>query len=350
MTPDPGIAEDMRTVASILMAGGLVSWLGTAAVRRLAHSMQLVDHPNSRSSHVRPTPRGGGLAVVVAFGLCVMWLDRISPGNAGLSVFIGPPIIVALIGLADDRQPIAARWRFAVHTVAAAWALWRLAKLPLLQALGMTLDLGWIALILGGLYLVWMVNLFNFMDGLDGIAGVEAITVALGGALCSWILAGGDSWRVPVLLACCVGGFLVWNLPPAKIFLGDVGSGFLGLTIGILSLWTAQAAPVLIWCWLILIGCFMVDATTTLLRRVARGERFYEAHRSHAYQHASRVHGSHLVVTASVGAINALWLLPWALGVAMGKVDGPVALLAAYAPLLWLAYRYKAGDRAAQQR
>jgi len=130
--------------------------------------------------------------------------------------------------------------------------------------------------------------------------------------------------------------------------MGDAGSGFLGLMVALLSLWCAQAAPVLFWSWFILIGCFMVDATTTLVRRVRRGERFYEAHRAHAYQYAARRAGRHLPVMLACGAINALWLLPLAAVVALGKLDGLVGVLIAYAPLVWLAFHFRAGDSAAQ--
>jgi Fuc2NAc and GlcNAc transferase len=194
-----------------------------------------------------------------------------------------------------------------------------------------------------------MPNLFNFMDGIDGIASVEAVSVALGGAVV-WSLAGsGSGWLLAVVFAACVGGFLIWNLPPARIFMGDAGSGFLGLVIGALSLWCSQAAPHLFWSWFILLGCFMVDGTTTLVRRVRRHDKFNEAHRSHAYQYAARKHGSHQTVSLAFLAITTLWLLPIALLVALGRLDGLTGVAIAYLPLIVLAFRYKAGDRAAQE-
>jgi Fuc2NAc and GlcNAc transferase len=118
--------------------------------------------------------------------------------------------------------------------------------------------------------------------------------------------------------------------------------------IATLSLWFAIGVPMLFWSWLILTAAFMTDATVTLIRRVLRGEKFYLAHRSHAYQYASRLYKSHKVVTLAFGAINVFWLFPWALAVALGWIDGVLALLIAYAPLVLLAFHYKAGDRAAQ--
>jgi Fuc2NAc and GlcNAc transferase len=158
----------------------------------------------------------------------------------------------------------------------------------------------------------------------------------------------GSGWMFSMVFAACVAGFLLWNFPPAKIFMGDAGSGFLGLMVALLSLWCGQTSPHLFWAWFTLIGCFMVDATTTLIRRVIRGEKFSEAHRCHAYQYASRKHGSHKKVTLACGAINLFWLLPMAALVALRMIDGFVGVIVAYAPLVWLAYRFKAGDRAAQ--
>jgi Fuc2NAc and GlcNAc transferase len=183
------------------------------------------------------------------------------------------------------------------------------------------------------------------MDGIDGIAGIEAITVCLGGVLLYVVaVPGATSWLVPLVLASATFGFLVWNWPPAKIFMGDAGSGFLGLMLAALSLQAAWIAPVLLWSWVILLGAFVVDATVTLIRRVARGERFYEAHRSHAYQHAAQRWRAHFPVTVAVGAINLSWLLPIALLVALGFLDPLLGVLIAYAPLVAAALWLRAGE------
>lgn len=125
--------------------------------------------------------------------------------------------------------------------------------------------------------------------------------------------------------------------------MGDAGSGFIGLILGILSLQGAWSAPQLLWGWLIVMGIFIVDSTYTLALRLLRGEKIYEAHRSHGYQFASRVHGSHMVVTVAVGLINLLWLLPLAALVVCSKLEGGLALAIAYLPLILLARRYRAG-------
>ena len=189
-----------------------------------------------------------------------------------------------------------------------------------------------------------MLNLYNFMDGIDGLASVEALCVCLGACLLYGLTGHGDLMWAPLLLAVSVAGFLCWNFPPARIFMGDAGSGFLGVMLGVLSLQAAWAAPQLFWGWLILLGVFVVDATFTLSRRLIRGDKVYEAHRSHAYQFASRLYGRHLPVTLAVGLINLFWLLPIAVAVACFGLDGTLGLIVAYVPLVFLAIKFHAGE------
>jgi len=327
----------------------VLSWAITLGVRSYAIRVNLLDHPNARSSHTTATARGGGLAIVVTFIMGTLTLRWMFPAVHDLLVALLPgACVVAVVGWWDDRRSLPARWRFLAHVAAATWALWSMQGVPPVPIFGKEINFGWLGIALAWTYLVWMINLCNFMDGIDGIAGIEALTVSLGGGLCWWLATSTPLWPVALVFSACVTGFLLLNFPPAKIFLGDVGSGFIGLVVGTLSLWSAQQASQVFWCWLILLGCFMVDATTTLIRRVRRGEKFYEPHRSHAYQYASRLHRSHRTVTLAVGVINVAWLLPVALLVAMRRLDGAVGTLIAYAPLVWLAYRYKAGNRAAQ--
>ena len=210
---------------------------------------------------------------------------------------------------------------------------------------GFTINLGWIGHLLAAVYLVWLLNLYNFMDGIDGIASVEAICVCLGSALLYWITGHELITLTPLLLSFAVAGFLYWNFPKARIFMGDAGSGFLGVTLGVLSLQAAWIEPQQLWSWLILLGVFITDATWTLLRRLLRGDKVYEAHRSHAYQFASRQFGKHQPVTLAVVAINICWLLPIALLTGNGTVDGLLGLLVAYLPLIALAVKFKAGEK-----
>ena len=322
-----------------------LAFLLTWFLRRYALARSLIDIPNARSSHSVPTPRGGGVAIVVSFlaALPIFALCVDAPPS-GIWAFMGAGAAVALLGFLDDHGHIAARWRLLGHFGAAVWMLFWLGGLPAISLPGMVFDLGWVGHVLAVFYLVWMLNLYNFMDGIDGLASVEAMCVCLGACL---VYALGDYpaliW-MPLLLSMAVLGFLYWNFPRARIFMGDAGSGFLGLMLGGLSIAAAGVGTNLLWVWLILLGVFIVDATFTLSRRLLRGDKVYEAHRSHAYQFASRKAGGHFPVTLSVLVINLFWLTPIAIGVGVSGLNGLLGLVIAYAPLLVLAVKYKAGE------
>ncbi|MBU0521373.1 MAG: glycosyltransferase family 4 protein [Gammaproteobacteria bacterium] len=329
----------------LVPAVAVLSFLLTGALRRYALARSIIDIPNARSSHTIPTPRGGGVAIVVTFlaslpvfgmfGL-VPWQQLIAVGGAGA--------LLAVIGFMDDHGHIAARWRLLGHFGAGIWALAWLGGFPPVTLFGISLELHWFGHILAAIYLVWLLNLYNFMDGIDGIASVEALCACLGACLL-YGLSGAPAliWG-PLILAAAVVGFLYWNFPPARIFMGDAGSGFLGIALGVLSLQAAWVSSDLFWAWVILLGVFIVDATFTLIRRLLRGDKVYEAHRSHAYQFASRRFGKHLPVTLAVGAINLFWLLPVAYSVTQLGLDGAWGVIIAYVPLIILALKFHAGQ------
>jgi Fuc2NAc and GlcNAc transferase len=338
----------MSPLPSFLLLPGvfLASWWLTGRFRRYALARRVLDIPNVRSSHAEAMPRGGGVAIVVATLVALAVLSALGAvARRPAWGLLGGGGLVALIGFVDDRRNAAPHWRLIGHVAAAVWVVVWLGGSPPLPVFGSLLKLGSLGYGLAALYLVWMLNLTNFMDGIDGIASIETITVCLAGVLLYAFTGPIESgWLSPLVLASATLGFLVWNWPPAKIFLGDTGSGFLGLMLAALSLQAGWASPNLSWSWVILLGVFIVDATLTLIRRVVRGERFYEAHRSHAYQHAARRWGAHKPVTLTVGAINLCWLFPISLLVARGSVAGWFGLAIAYAPLVWVAAWLKAGE------
>ncbi|MBT9300650.1 MraY family glycosyltransferase [Pseudomonas sp. TAE6080] len=324
----------------------LVSLLLTAVLRQYALRRSIIDIPNARSSHTVPTPRGGGVAIVLTFAFSLFVLALLQRVSMAESVaLLGSGLLIAVIGFMDDHGHIAARWRLLGHFIAAAWALFWVQGLPSITVFGFSLSLGWFGHLLGALYLVWMLNLYNFMDGIDGIASLEAICACVGLSLI-YFFSGHEAliWS-PLLLAVAVVGFLYWNFPPARIFMGDAGSGFLGIVLGVFSIQAAWVGSEFFFAWLIMLGVFVVDATFTLGRRLARGDKVYEAHRSHAYQFASRQFGKHLPVTVSIGVINVVWLFPLALCVTLLGLDGTLGVIIAYVPLLLLAVKYKAGMR-----
>jgi len=327
-----------------LVLGGSI--LLTGWVRRYALRHNMLDHPNHRSSHSVPTPRGGGLAFVVVYLAALSFLAL--HGDIATRTYValvGGGFVVAGIGFWDDRKNLTPQVRVLGHLLAAAWAIGWLGGMPPL-ALGITtVHWGLLGHLVGIVGLAWMINLFNFMDGIDGIAGSESAFVAVvGGTFLAADGSGGLAWAAWMLAAACI-GFLFWNWFPAKIFMGDVGSGFLGFTLASLAIVGAREHPASLWLWLILLGVFIVDATTTLIHRIIQGEKWYKPHRSHAYQHAALCCCSHQRITLSVLGINLLWLLPWAVVVwQWSNLIIPVALVSLL-PLVWVTVRLGAGKK-----
>jgi Fuc2NAc and GlcNAc transferase len=320
------------------------TWAGTWLLRKYALSRSLMDIPNERSAHSVPVPRGGGVSIVLALMLVLPVLTLLGslPGPE-LIAMLGAGMVVAVIGFVDDHGHIPARWRLLGHFMAAAWVLFWFDGVPPIELFGVLFEPGWIAGVFGTVALVWMLNLYNFMDGIDGLACAEAISVCLGGSLLYWM---GDAHELiwaPLMLSVAVAGFLCWNYPPARIFMGDAGSGFLGIIIGAMVLQAAWSKPELLWSWLILLGVFIVDATWTLVRRLIGGCKIYEAHSSHGYQKAARRWG-HKKVTGTVVYVNVLFLLPVSILVQLGYLSAVAGIFWAYLPLVFIAYLLKAGQ------
>ncbi len=336
----------MSFLVLIVLTVLVLSWLGTAGLRRYALRHNVMDVPNERSSHQTPTPRGGGMAIIASLIIGLLLIVFVSPEfwKTGV-VLILSTAAVAFIGFLDDHGHVNSLGRLAVHFSAAIAMVFCATGLPALTVFDLTVDFGWFGSVLAVIAIVWLLNLNNFMDGIDGIASVQSILMALGMMACLWLLTGFTAifwwWAV---LAAAVSGFLCWNFPPARIFMGDAGSGGLGFFVGALLLVSTHLDPLLLWCGLILFGVFIVDATYTLIVRLVSGHRIYEAHRSHCYQKASRLWQGHKPVTLTVTLIIAVWLFPWSLIVALGSMDGAAALTISYLPLIFCAYRLKAGQ------
>ncbi|MEO6778701.1 MAG: glycosyltransferase family 4 protein [Gemmatimonadaceae bacterium] len=283
----------------------IVAWLATGLVRSHAIRTAMLDIPNQRSSHTTPTPRGGGatIAVLVLLSTIAVAVTGWLPLGSAIAIG-GGGAVVAGIGWLDDRHTVKASWRAAAHLCAAAWAVYWIggvghSPLDRLGALEVPLETA-----LAILAIAWMTNLYNFMDGIDGIAAVEAIFVGGVGAIV--LLLSGAS-GLAVICATIVGssaGFLVWNRMPARIFMGDVGSGFLGFVFATIALSANRTTVVPTAVWILLLLAFLTDATITLVRRVARGDRWHLAHRLHAYQRLAQSGLSHAQVVAWVAALD----------------------------------------------
>ena len=322
----------------------LLAFAMTYFTRAYALKKNIIDNPNERSSHSVPTPRGGGVAVVCSYllALTVLIYSQQLTVHIGLTL-IAAGFVIALLGFLDDHGHINSMLRLAVHFLVAIGVVISLGGFSEVTAFN-GLQLGFLANIIAVLFLVWLLNLYNFMDGINGIASVEAITTVVSMAILYYVLNTTLNSDILWLLAACVFGFLLWNFPKAKIFMGDACSGFLGLTLGILALIALKENLALFCAWIICLGVFVFDATYTLIKRVLSGYKMYDAHRSHSYQILSRKCGSHTPVTLAVAAINLLWLFPIAyITVTQAWAYPELAVLIAYIPLLIVAIKFKAG-------
>jgi UDP-N-acetylmuramyl pentapeptide phosphotransferase/UDP-N-acetylglucosamine-1-phosphate transferase len=300
----------------------------TARIRTLALRLGTMDVPNERSSHTAPTPRGGGAAFVVITATAAAWV-AVDSGSGQFGAYVVTALVIAGISLVDDFRSLPAMVRLAVHISAAAAAVFAFPPMAKLSFLPAT-----VLFAAAVLWIVALTNIFNFMDGIDGIAGSQAaITFASLGA---YAMAVEDREMATVCLTAMAGsiGFLVLNWHPARIFMGDVGSAFLGFSIGTLSVLRGQpeaAGLAFAASW-----PFIFDASLTLVRRLVKGENIIKSHRSHLYQRLTIAGFSHSVVascyaasaavTATAGYMAARGFLPaWAAASAMAAVS--VALL-----------------------
>jgi Fuc2NAc and GlcNAc transferase len=315
----------------------------TGLVRYFLLRRRILDIPNERSSHSVPTPLGGGIGIVVVFLLTVLWLMQRGAISSNLTwALVGGGLTIAAAGVLGDFFRVSASLRLLIHFLAAGWALWRLDGMGPLHLGWVVWEWGWVGQLVGLVGLVWMVTLYNYMDGINGLAGMEGVFVGGFGGL--FLAASGMAGlaQVALALAGASAGLLVWNFPVAKIFMGDVGSGFLGFMFGVLAISSGKERPGLLWSWLILLSVFVADATLTLIRRLAGGARWSEPHRSSAYQHAARRWG-HSKVTLTIAAVNIAWLLPLAWAARIRPAVAPLLAAGALAPLVYMAFRYGAG-------
>jgi Fuc2NAc and GlcNAc transferase len=294
------------------LASCLVAVALTKLARMLALRLAWLDVPNRRSSHAITTPRGGGIALVVVILVAVAYgLDQAGTPPWVVATLSVAAVAVASIGLVDDFRPLSIPVRLAVQVIAVAAGLAAIGGIPYLEIGGLRIVLGPLGQLLVGVACVWFVNLYNFMDGIDGIAAAEAAFVGL---MAAWLVSAPGSGPGLSLAWAGLGGaslgFLVWNWAPARIFMGDVGSGFLGFAIAMLLVHSIHEERLSTWTAIVLVAPFLVDTTLTLVRRMARREKWYLAHRTHAYQWLARRWGSHSRVTLLSLLVNLLVIAP----------------------------------------
>lgn len=327
---------------SILATLFFISWWGTYHLAQTLLNTSLLDIPNDRSSHQVPTPRAGGvvfvglLALAWAIGGFTQTVDwRI------VVTLLGGGSAVALSGFYDDRFSLSFKYRLTIHFLAAIWALAWMPHMPVWVFNHIHWSLSLVTAPFWVFWIVWMTNLYNFMDGIDGLAGGQAIFLSLGGLL----LIQHDpllSWSLGFVAASAL-GFLVWNWAPAKIFMGDVGSAFLGYYFAVIMLIAVGKNPASFWAWMILTSLFWVDTSYTLIRRVMQKLPWYQAHCSHGYQQAAKKWGSHSSVTLGMMFINLVWILPLAVVANQWSQWGYWFLIMAVVPIILIDWFLKAG-------
>jgi Fuc2NAc and GlcNAc transferase len=304
---------NVSTLAAFFASTALVSASATALTLHYTVRKNILDIPNHRSSHTRPTPRGAGIAIVgvVIATLLGLIICGILPLRLGLSLLFSSATIAALGGL-DDIYTLPPRIRLGGQIVAACIAVWGIFPFGQIPFANTSLAIALAISLIFVIAIVWMTNLYNFMDGIDGIAGIQATVAALSTAALLYQ----TGWWAAACVAMAIGGasagFLIFNWSPARIFMGDVGSGFLGFMFAALTVMGYRHSFALSLLLLMPLLPFIVDATATLLLRFIRGAPVAVAHREHMYQLAVQAGASHQRVAGAVGASSAiLAIMAW---------------------------------------
>lgn len=298
---------------------------------RFAGAWRILDTPNERSSHVRPTPHGGGIALFTAFVLgLLLAIPLYGVWPKPFVILTCAALALAVLGIIDDLRGLPIGWRMLVY---GAVCFWVSAMLFQEFELANVVYRGGLFVFVA-LVLLWSLNLYNFMDGIDGIAALQSVLACGAAAVLSWLNAGDSSYALfCLLIAAAHGGFLVWNAPPARLFMGDAGSvatGFMLAGLAVVGALHGQINPL---CWLVMLAVFVTDASWTLLWRIVTRQPFTQAHRLHAYQRLSRRWNSHFKVDLLLLAINVLWLFPLACAVQNWPQLGLFLVFLAYLPL-----------------
>ena len=324
----------MTTELLVFLLLAFISVMGVYLIRRYAERRQIMDHPNERSSHSMPTPRGGGLAIV----LIVMGAGGWSASEAGLDrslVYLISGAVIAWLGWRDDVHSLSPRVRFTVQGLVAAVSIYGLGyfKFVTIPLFG-ELYLGWVGILITFLWIVGLTNAYNFMDGIDGIAGGVALAAALGWMMLASNMQNGFVFWVSLAVAAGSLGFLFHNWSPAKIFMGDVASTFLGYTFAVLPLLSADQGGDALMLGTLLMWTFIMDAGVTFIRRALKREKLFSAHRTHLYQrlviggykHAT-ISVLYILLTLLAGILSFAW--------STGQAYAPPLIIVGL-PLIWI--------------
>jgi UDP-N-acetylmuramyl pentapeptide phosphotransferase/UDP-N-acetylglucosamine-1-phosphate transferase len=316
----------------------ILAYLGVDWIRRLAIRHRIVDHPNERSSHSVPTPRGGGLAIVVLVIGTALLFGIVNGFHRQSLVYAVVGLLLAWLGWQDDISSLSSRMRFAVQAMAVTLAMlglgyFKSVTIPLFGEL----QLGWVGIPVTFFWILGFINAYNFMDGLDGFAGGVALAAGLGWTILSSTFGGLENplaFWIALSIAASSLGFLGHNWPPARIFMGDVASTFLGFSFAVLPLLSVHRGGDLLMFGTAILWTFIMDAGLTFLRRLAKRENVFAAHRTHLYQ---RLAGSGV----RPAIVSALFILLTLLGAGLSivwarGVHSIAPLIIIGLPVIWI--------------
>lgn len=319
-------------------------WLASR-VRQWALRENLLDVPNERSGHSTAVPRVGGLSIVLTVIVGILGLGLLIELDTPWFwiLYVSGTLIIGA-GLVDDLANVRATTRLIIHVLAAlVIVFWIGSEITIVfpRAVNVTGPVAVIGLVM---FIVWNINAYNFMDGIDGLAAMQAVIVGLVAGGIAWFNGNAPLAVTWLLLAGAAGGFLRWNWMPAKIFMGDLCSGFLGITFAVLALWGKVSETVPTTAFFILMAVFYTDPAVTVLRRLLSGKNIFEAHRDFGFHHAVRAGHSHGRVTTVLLLIEGLYLVPLAIvATVLASNWSLVPLAAAYLPMFALALYWKSG-------
>lgn len=316
----------------------ILAYLGVDWIRRLAIRRHIIDHPNERSSHSVPTPRGGGLAIVVLVIGMVLVFGLVNGFDRQSLVYVAAGILLAWLGWQDDVRTLSPKVRFPLQAIAVIVAMlgmgyFKSVTIPLFGEL----QLGWVGIPVTFFWILGLINAYNFMDGLDGFAGGVALAAGLGWMVLSSTFGGLENplaFWIALSIAASSLGFLGHNWPPARIFMGDVASTFLGFSFAVLPLLSAKQGGDPLMFGTAILWTFIMDAGLTFLRRLAKRENVFAAHRTHLYQ---RLAGSGIRPAIVSILFILLTLLGAGLSIAWARGVHSIAPLIIFGlPVIWV--------------
>jgi Fuc2NAc and GlcNAc transferase len=322
----------------VMMLMVIIFFLGIILLRYYepyAIKKDILAVPSSRTLHGNKTPRGGGIvfSLLFVFGIAILFVFGITSFEVLMVLGVGG-FVATIFGFADDIVDISEGYKMTVQILLAMWVIYWFDANILIEWVP-----SWFSLFITAFLLVWMINLYNFMDGIDGMAISGALFISIVASILSLVGGGLELSIIFFLLAVSSVGFIIYNWPPARIFMGDAGSIFLGYCFGALVLKSSTNGDISFWIWVIILSYFVVDTTVTLLLRIVIVRR-YLPHRSHAYQNLARIWNSHAKVTGLVMAYHFIWILPLSVWATIDNDVEIIAALLAIVPVILLTLKY----------